>query len=96
MFIPDPASGFFCHPGSRGQAKKHQIPDTDPQHSFFYNSSMTEQKMQTVNQCFRSGSANFGRLDPDLHWECGSGSRRAEMTEQSEEISCLEVLDVLF
>jgi hypothetical protein len=23
---------------------------------------------------------DFGRLDPDLHWECGSGSRRAKIT----------------
>ncbi len=23
---------------------------------------------------------DFCRLDPDLHWECGSGSRRAKVT----------------
>jgi hypothetical protein len=39
---------------------------------------------------------HFGRLDPDPHWENGSGSRRAEMTQKSEENSNFEVLDVLF
>jgi hypothetical protein len=39
---------------------------------------------------------HFGRLDPDLHWEYGSGSRRAKMNRKSEENSSFEVLDVLF
>jgi hypothetical protein len=37
--------------------------------------------------------------EPDPHWECGSGSRRAKMTlkiEKREEVSSFEVLDVLF
>jgi hypothetical protein len=33
--ILDLGSGFFCHPGSRGQ-KKHGV--QDPQHWFFENS----------------------------------------------------------
>jgi hypothetical protein len=37
------------------------------------------------------------RLDPDPHWEYGSGSRRAKMTHQSEENSSFEVVvDVFF
>jgi hypothetical protein len=41
---------------------------------------------------------HFGRLDPDPHWEygSGSGSRRAKITHKSEENSSFEVLDVLF
>jgi hypothetical protein len=38
-------------------------------------------------------------MDPDPYSESGSGSRRAKMTHKSrknEEISCFEVLDVLF
>jgi hypothetical protein len=35
-------------------------------------------------------------LDPDPHWEYGSGSRRAKMTYKSEKKSSFEVLDVLF
>jgi hypothetical protein len=41
----------------------------------------------------------FELLDPDPHSNCGSGSRRAKMTHinrKSTEISCFEVLDVLF
>ncbi len=39
---------------------------------------------------------NFDRLDPDPHWEYGSGSRRAKMTNKSEENSSFGALDVLF
>jgi hypothetical protein len=38
----------------------------------------------------------FGQLDPDPHWEYGSGSRRAKMTHKSKENSNFEVLDVFF
>jgi hypothetical protein len=41
----------------------------------------------------------FEMLDPDPHSICGSGSRRAKMTqikEKSKEISCFELPDVLF
>jgi hypothetical protein len=40
----------------------------------------------------------FGQLDPDpdLHWEYGSGSRRAKMNHKSEENSSFDVLDVFF
>jgi hypothetical protein len=51
-------------------------------------------KLFPTVQC--SGSAfYFGRLDPDpnLHWEYGSGSRRAKMNHESEEKSCFEALD---
>ncbi len=49
-----------------------------------------------------SGSAririHFGRLDPDPHWEDGSGfgSMRVKTNQKSEENSSFEVLDVLF
>jgi hypothetical protein len=36
-----------------------------------------------------------GLLDPDQHWKCGSGDRRAKMTHKSiksQEISCFELL----
>jgi hypothetical protein len=39
-------------------------------------------------QCYGSGPGSafcFGRLDPDPHWEYGSGFRRAKMTHKSEE-----------
>jgi hypothetical protein len=41
---------------------------------------------------------HFGRLDldPNPHWESGSGFRRAKMTHKSEENSSFDVLDVLF
>jgi hypothetical protein len=39
---------------------------------------------------------HFGRLDPDPHWEYGSGSRSAKITHKSEENSRFEMLDVLF
>jgi hypothetical protein len=39
---------------------------------------------------------HFSRLDPDPHWEYGSGSRRAKMNHKSEENSSDEVVDVLF
>jgi hypothetical protein len=42
---------------------------------------------------------DFGRLDPDPHRECGSGSRRAKMTHKNrkrEEMLSFLVLDVLF
>jgi hypothetical protein len=39
---------------------------------------------------------HFGRLDPDPHWEYGSGSRRAKMTHKSEENSSFERPDVFF
>ncbi len=39
---------------------------------------------------------HFGWLDPDPHWQHGSGSRRAKMTHKSEENSSFEVLHVLF
>jgi hypothetical protein len=35
-------------------------------------------------------SIHFGRLDPDQHWERGSGSRRAKITHKSEEIQVLK------
>jgi hypothetical protein len=37
-------------------------------------------------------------MDPDLHWECGSGSesKRAKINHKSEEISRFEGLDVFF
>jgi hypothetical protein len=63
------------------------------------------QNMHWVQCCeSRSGSAririHFGELDPDpdLHWEyrSGSGSRRAKITQKSEENSSFEVPDVLF
>jgi hypothetical protein len=37
--------------------------------------------------------------DADPHWDCGPGFRRAKLTHKnikSEEISCFEVLDVVF
>jgi hypothetical protein len=37
---------------------------------------------------------HFNWLDPDPHCEFGSGSRRAKMTNKSEENSSFEVLDV--
>jgi hypothetical protein len=43
-------------------------------------------------QCCGSGSALIlGLLDPDPNWACGSGSRRANITRKSEEISCFEI-----
>ncbi len=39
---------------------------------------------------------HFGRLDPDQHWEYGSGSRRAKINHKSEENSSFKVLDALF
>jgi hypothetical protein len=39
---------------------------------------------------------HFGQLDPDPHWEYGSGSRRAKMTHKRLENSSFEVLNVLF
>ncbi len=46
-------------------------------------------------------SIKFSVVDPDPHWfrSAGSGSRRAKLNlkkKKSEEISCFEVLDVLF
>jgi hypothetical protein len=48
-------------------------------------------KKEKYQQGFGSGSA--------LHSKCGSGSRRVKMTHlyrKSQEISCFDVLDVLF
>ncbi len=62
--------------------------------------SGTGWKRQILKQCCLSGSAririHFGRLDPDPHWEYGSGSRRAKRVQKSVEISGFEVPDVLY
>jgi hypothetical protein len=57
----------------------------------------------TWDQGFGSGSGldpdSIRSVDPDPYSESGSGSRRAKMTQKVEknlEISCFEVLDVLF
>jgi hypothetical protein len=54
-------------------------------------------------QGFGSGSGSdpdsIRSVDPDPYSESGSGSRRAKMThkiKKNSEISCFEVLDVLF
>jgi len=36
---------------------------------------------------------DFGQLDPDPNWECGSGSTKID---NSDEVSSFAVLDVIF
>ncbi len=65
MFIPDPASEFFLSSRIQGPNKKAPDPGYGSA-TLFYNSGMTEQNMQSVNQCFGSESA--------LVWSAESGS----------------------
>ncbi len=61
-----------------------------------------EQFLNYQKQGFGSRSGldpdSIRSVDPDPYSESGSGSRRAKMTHKSrkKEISCFEVLDVLF
>jgi hypothetical protein len=44
----------------------------------FYHSHF--QEFNNIKQCFGSGSALYGFLDPAPHCECGYGSRREKIS----------------